>query len=63
MLRTSLNEFHDGDPQSFDFRHPTHCLDSLRQAVQCRADDTPLVTVGNLKSGDGQFRFVGIGRF
>ncbi|PQE13431.1 cytochrome p450 protein [Rutstroemia sp. NJR-2017a BBW] len=45
-----------GVPQSTPFEHKFHCLDSLRQSVMCRADDTPLYTLGDFRSGDGQLR-------
>ncbi|KAK4502426.1 hypothetical protein PRZ48_005851 [Zasmidium cellare] len=56
MVRQALFEFADGKTQTYPLAHPTHCLDALRQAVMCRADDTPLYTFGDLTSGDGQWR-------
>ncbi|KAL3463242.1 hypothetical protein BJX64DRAFT_257381 [Aspergillus heterothallicus] len=37
--------------------HINHCYDALRQAIQCRADDTPLyIPYRSKRTGDGQLR-------
>ncbi|PSR82550.1 hypothetical protein BD289DRAFT_12716 [Coniella lustricola] len=47
VLRTAVNEAHDGVPeenQSWQYEHLIHCLNLLRKTVVCNADDTPLYT-------------------
>ena len=34
--------------------HMAHCFDTLRQAIVCNADNTPLYTFGDNTAGDGQ---------
>ncbi|KAI1328869.1 hypothetical protein F5Y16DRAFT_419446 [Xylariaceae sp. FL0255] len=40
VLRASLYQFHNGFDQVAPWAHITHCIDALRQAVQCLADPT-----------------------
>ncbi|KAL1844860.1 hypothetical protein VTK73DRAFT_1655 [Phialemonium thermophilum] len=40
VIRTSLYQSHNGRDQIDDWGHVTHCLDTLRQAIQCLADPT-----------------------
>jgi len=40
VLRTSLYQQHYGRKQLDNWGHITHCIDTLRQAVQCLADPT-----------------------
>ncbi|RAL11812.1 uncharacterized protein BO97DRAFT_425112 [Aspergillus homomorphus CBS 101889] len=59
-LFISLQEFRDGRPQSIDYPHLLHCLDSIRLETMCTADDTPryvpLNDVHGFRPGDGQQR-------
>jgi len=54
----SLMEFHNSQPQSFEYHHITHCLSELVADVKCNADDTlRYVKAGNGKStAVGQYR-------
>lgn len=54
MLRTSLTEMHDENPQSLRFTHINHCLDALRQEIICNADDTPRYSGISQKTGTGE---------
>lgn len=51
-------EYKNNLPQTRNFRHIIHCLDSLRQDVMCNADDTPRVTTNDSipETGHGQYR-------
>ncbi|KAI0102731.1 hypothetical protein GGR51DRAFT_277981 [Nemania sp. FL0031] len=40
VIRTSLYQFHNGREQTDPWTHIPHCLDALRQALQCLADPT-----------------------
>ncbi|KAI0813694.1 hypothetical protein GGR55DRAFT_702727 [Xylaria sp. FL0064] len=40
VIRTSLYQFHNGREQTDPWSHIPHCLDALRQALQCLADPT-----------------------
>ncbi|KAI0473568.1 hypothetical protein GGR56DRAFT_648010 [Xylariaceae sp. FL0804] len=45
VLRTLVNEDHDGVPEperTWHYHHLLHCLNVLRESVMCHADDTPL---------------------
>ncbi|PYI24318.1 hypothetical protein BO99DRAFT_427966 [Aspergillus violaceofuscus CBS 115571] len=63
-LRDTIKDLMAGgtlDPQSDTdgerLVHINHCYDALRQAIQCRADDTPLYIPNRSKrTGDGQLR-------
>ena len=47
MLRVHVNENYDGVPQAeqtWHYPHVLHCLNVLRESVQCNADDTPMYT-------------------
>ncbi|KAI0554240.1 hypothetical protein F4679DRAFT_579849 [Xylaria curta] len=45
----------DGKPFTYHpGPHINHCFDTLRQNVQCNADNTPLYTFGDHTAGDGQ---------
>ncbi|ORY18372.1 hypothetical protein BCR34DRAFT_504701, partial [Clohesyomyces aquaticus] len=55
----TLKEYREGLPQSHGFEHASHCLDWLRNDIQCRADDTPLyMKMGEHgpENGVGQYR-------
>ncbi|KAF2152809.1 hypothetical protein K461DRAFT_294446 [Myriangium duriaei CBS 260.36] len=44
-LREGINQYHDGIPQEdriWSYGHLMHCINLMRQAVMCNADDTPL---------------------
>ncbi|MCJ1434308.1 hypothetical protein MMC27_003675 [Xylographa pallens] len=62
VLRAALYHYHEGATQTVEWMHMVHCVDSLRQALMCSADDTLLYTNGNgtvgvsQKFGDGQLR-------
>ncbi|MCJ1411178.1 hypothetical protein MMC19_005266 [Ptychographa xylographoides] len=62
VIRAALYHYHEKDAQTVEWMHMMHCVDSLRQAVMCRADDTLLYTNGNgtvgvsQQFGDGQLR-------
>ena len=43
-IHISLDEHRSGRPQSREWHHIAHCLDSLRRQVMCDADDTPRAT-------------------
>ena len=48
---------HPGEKQFIPEDHVLHCLDSLRQDIMCRPDDTPMPTIQQRhKIGDGQER-------
>ncbi|CAG8958212.1 hypothetical protein HYFRA_00000565 [Hymenoscyphus fraxineus] len=57
-LRTAIVEFHFNSKQSSDYSHLIHCLNVLRDEIQCDASDTPRYTgyQPNQKSGLGQVR-------
>ncbi|KAI0142954.1 hypothetical protein GGR57DRAFT_508423 [Xylariaceae sp. FL1272] len=44
IVYLALAEYRRGDTQTRDWRHLSHCLDSLRRQVICDADDTPRAT-------------------
>ncbi|KAI1371397.1 hypothetical protein F4677DRAFT_435951 [Hypoxylon crocopeplum] len=56
IIRSILYHLKDGMPLGVPFAHATHCLDSLRQAAMCHADDTLLYTEDSHTYGDGQAR-------
>lgn len=41
-------------PSIITWEHCQHCLDALRQALMCRADDTPMYGKVGAHLGDGQ---------
>ncbi|KAL3481675.1 hypothetical protein BJX99DRAFT_253203 [Aspergillus californicus] len=56
-LRDAINALMDGEDVDDKLVHIHHCFDALRQAIQCRADDTPLyIPYRSKKTGDGQLR-------
>ena len=54
MIRASLYHYREAAEQTVPWMHVTHCLDSLRQLVQCKADDALLYTEDANVFGDGQ---------
>lgn len=60
-IHRALREYELGRPQSLSLMHITHCLDSLRGDVLCRADDTPRYTTATKspESAVGQLRRCG----
>ncbi|KAH8703314.1 hypothetical protein BGW36DRAFT_369138 [Talaromyces proteolyticus] len=56
-LRDAIKDLMANKPVDDKLIHINHCYDSLRQSIQCRADDTPLYIPYRSKlTGDGQFR-------
>ena len=59
-VRDTVSTLVEGGPvqnRTHTLRHLNHCYDALRQAIICRADDTPLyVPKDTFWSGDGQQR-------
>ncbi|THV45956.1 hypothetical protein BGAL_0432g00030 [Botrytis galanthina] len=53
LIKRSLSEYRDGNPQTKSRAHISHCVDTLRQGVLCSADDTPMPTDDGT-TGDGQ---------
>ena len=53
-MRAALYHFKESKEQTVPWKHVTHCLDSLRQLVQCKADDALLYTEDTNVFGDGQ---------
>ena len=43
-LRRYVTDFQRGLPETLNGIHAQHCLDTLRQSVMCRADDTLMPT-------------------
>ena len=43
-----------GERSHVEWDHYDHCLNALRQDVQCRADDTPMPAVPGMHIGEGQ---------
>ncbi|KAF2192971.1 hypothetical protein K469DRAFT_714992 [Zopfia rhizophila CBS 207.26] len=56
VIRAALYHFKEQHVQKVKWDHTIHCLDSLRQSVMCRADDTLLYTEDGNVFGDGQVR-------
>ncbi|KAH6618350.1 hypothetical protein B0J18DRAFT_412732 [Chaetomium sp. MPI-SDFR-AT-0129] len=54
VVRAALYHFKEGKEQTVPWKHVTHCLDSLRQLVQCKADAALLYTEDTNVFGDGQ---------
>ncbi|KAK3997788.1 hypothetical protein QBC44DRAFT_45620 [Cladorrhinum sp. PSN332] len=54
VVRAALYHFRENKEQTVPWKHVTHCLDSLRQLVQCKADDALLYTEDTNVFGDGQ---------
>jgi hypothetical protein len=57
-IRTYIRQVDQGLPTDQPAHHMLHCLDALRQDVECYADDTPRYTgfQGQGRSGTGQVR-------
>lgn len=59
-IRETVSDLMDGKPvqnYTHTVRHLNHCYDALRQAIMCRADDTPLyVPMDTFYAGNGQQR-------
>lgn len=59
-IRETVSDLMDGKPvqnYTYTVRHLNHCYDALRQAIMCRADDTPLyVPMDPFYAGNGQQR-------
>ncbi|KAK3358574.1 hypothetical protein B0T24DRAFT_125786 [Lasiosphaeria ovina] len=54
VVRAALYHFRENKEQTVPWNHVTHCLDSLRQLVQCKADGALLYTEDANVFGDGQ---------
>jgi hypothetical protein len=55
FIRRAFTDYERGLEPRLDGRHVHHCLDSLRQDVQCMADDTPMPTGADARAiGDEQ---------
>jgi Mycotoxin biosynthesis protein UstYa len=58
-IRDTVEELLEGkvENRTHAVHHINHCYDALRQAIICRADDTPLyVPLDTFFAGDGQQR-------
>ena len=59
-IRNTMSDLLNGKPvqnYTHTLRHLNHCYDALRQAIICRADDTPLyVPLDTFFAGNGQQR-------
>ncbi len=59
-IRNTVSDLLDGQAmpnRTHTIRHLDHCYDALRQAIVCRADETPLhVPKDTFWAGDGQQR-------
>ena len=56
-LRDAMKDLMAGRSVDDKLIHINHCYDSLRQSIQCRADDTLLyIPYRSRLTGDGQFR-------
>jgi hypothetical protein len=42
VLRTIINNVHDGDQAQYLHEHAMHCADVLRDTIMCNSDDYPL---------------------
>ncbi|KAF2873319.1 hypothetical protein BDV95DRAFT_592708 [Massariosphaeria phaeospora] len=55
MIRKTFWEAYTRKPYTYQpSPHFEHCFDTLRQAIMCNADNTPLYTFGDNTAGDGQ---------
>ncbi|KAL3426736.1 hypothetical protein PVAG01_00245 [Phlyctema vagabunda] len=54
IVRKTLLETARGAWPTYPITHARHCVDTLRQYIMCHADNTPLYTFGDHRSGDGQ---------
>ncbi|KAL8950912.1 MAG: hypothetical protein Q9222_003078 [Ikaeria aurantiellina] len=55
ILRKTFWEAIEQQPYTYEpGPHMEHCFDTLRQSVQCNADNTPLYSFGDNTAGDGQ---------
>ncbi|CAK47177.1 hypothetical protein AAWM_04785 [Aspergillus awamori] len=55
LMRHSYHELWSGQESSIPAPHIEHCLDSLRQDLMCKADDTPMPSLQLLNGGgEGQ---------
>lgn len=55
VIRIAINQHEDSLPRAkhmWPYHHVMHCLDILREAVMCNADDTPLAIEGDPGKGD-----------
>lgn len=56
-LRETIQDLLAGKSVDHKAVHINHCYDALRQAIQCRADDTPIyIPYRSRLTGDGQYR-------
>lgn len=55
IVRRSFFESQAGVALSYPVQHVRHCFDAFRQFIVCHADNTPLYTLGQHTSGDGQW--------
>ena len=55
LVRKAVHDYAYGRPNPVHMFHVNHCLDSLRQDLMCKADDTPMPSINQPhKTGDGQ---------
>lgn len=62
VVRDSLLQFRDGEPQLWPFSHVTHCLHALREDTICNADDTPRYTGRLHAQANSTLIFSGVGQ-
>ena len=56
-LRDTIKDLMAGEKADDKVIHINHCYDTLRQSIQCHADDTPLYAPYRSRlTGEGQFR-------
>ncbi|PYI24195.1 hypothetical protein BO99DRAFT_428464 [Aspergillus violaceofuscus CBS 115571] len=56
-IRRAFNQLLSGEANPIPFGHVEHCLDTLRQDLMCRADDTPMPSLQLVNgAGEGQIR-------
>jgi len=54
VVRAALFHYHEHKEQTVEWSHMIHCVDSIRQALMCSADDTLLYSNDSQTYGDGQ---------
>ncbi|RAL08250.1 uncharacterized protein BO97DRAFT_461742 [Aspergillus homomorphus CBS 101889] len=56
-IRRAFKQLLSHDANAIPFSHVEHCLDTLRQDLMCRADDTPMPSLRLVNgAGEGQIR-------
>lgn len=55
LIRKAVKDYALSRQNPVHMFHVDHCLDSLRQDIMCKADDTPMPSINQAhKTGDGQ---------